>query len=75
MSNVNVDTDTKQRFNDLQPDDHTQDEFVEVLLDAYEQHGRGVDPEDWADRVAEHISGTVANEVELAVYRAVRDQP
>jgi len=46
---VNLHDDTKDRFDSLQPEDSTQDEFVRELLNAYEQNGKGVDPEVWAD--------------------------
>lgn len=72
MSSIRVDDDTKARFQELQPDDDTQGEFVRRLLNAYEQSGPGVDPERWADVVAEQIAESVANKVELGSYRGAK---
>jgi len=73
MSTIRVEDETKDRFTDLQPDEQTQAEFVETLLDAYEQSGPGVDPEEWADRVANAIAGDVATQVEIGAYRGAKD--
>lgn len=72
MTSIRVDDDTKARFTELQPDEDTQDEFVRRLLEAYEQSGEGVDPERWADTVAEQVANTVANKVELGAYRGAQ---
>ena len=70
---VSLKHDTKERFDSLKPEDDTQDEFVRKLLNAYEQNGKGIDPEVWADHVAESIAQDVSTKVELGAYRAVED--
>jgi len=42
------------------------------LLNAYEQNGKGVDPEVWADHVADAIAKQIANKVELGAYRGAQ---
>jgi len=69
---VNLHDDTKDRFDSLQPEDSTQDEFVRELLNAYEQNGKGVDPEVWAYHVADAIAKQMANKVELGAYRGAK---
>jgi len=73
MSSLNVDADTKARFDELQPEDSTQAEFVKLLLESYEQHGDGIDPMEWADRVAEALEEPVGNAAELGAYRGTTD--
>jgi len=63
---VNLKPDTKSRFDELQPDDETQDEFVQTLLDRYEAGNEPViiDHED----IAEHIESAMSV-AEAAAYR------
>jgi len=65
---VNLKPDTKSRFDELQPDDETQDEFVQTLLERYEA---GDDPViiDHED-IEQHIESAMSV-AEAAAYRGV----
>jgi len=70
VSSISVSDSTKSDFDDLQPDDLTQDEFVGELLDAYRRdNGQVVDVDSLVDR----ISKQTASSIELASYRGTRD--
>lgn len=71
MSSINVDRETKDLFDELQPDDTTQAEFVAELLETYQKDVDGVviNP----DEIAESIKEQVATQVELAAYRGVSE--
>jgi len=73
MSSLNVDADTKARFDELQPDETTQAEFVKLLLESYEQQGEGIDPMEGAGRGAEVLEEPVGNAAELGAYRGTTD--
>jgi len=67
---VNLKPDTKSRFDELQPESDTQDEFVQTLLDRYEA---GDDPViiDHED-ISEHIESAMSV-AEAAAYRGTRE--
>jgi len=67
---VNLKPDTKSRFDELQPDDQTQDEFIQTLLDRYEAGDEPViiDHED----IAEHIESALSV-AESASYRGTME--
>jgi hypothetical protein len=69
MSSVNA-GDQKQRFDDLCPDDKTQEEFVRDLLDAYE-----IVQDSTLDvpQVVGRIETTVASRCELAAKRGAME--
>jgi len=68
MPTVNA-GDHKQRFSDLQPDDMTQAEFIETLLDSYEiVEDEGLDMEEIIDM----IDLRLGTQVELASYRGAK---
>lgn len=70
MSSISVTASTKSDFDDLQPEEWTQDEFVSELLAAYRRdNGEVVNP----DNIADAITKQTAASVELAAYRGVRD--
>jgi len=71
MSSINVSTDTKAQFDELQPEDTTQSEFVDMLPETYQKDVDGVviDPEAIAENIEEHV----ASKVELAAYRGVQE--
>jgi len=71
MSSINVSRDTKAQFDQLQPEDTTQDEFMETLLETHQKDVDGVvvDP----DKIAQQIKEQVATQVELAAHRGVQE--
>jgi len=71
MSSINVSTDTKELFDELQPDDSTQDEFMASLLETYQKDVDGVVID--ADEIAEEIKAQVATQVEIAAVRGVNE--
>ena len=73
MSQINVDDETKERFDEMKPEDDTQAEFAKTILESYEQHGEGVNPERWAEKVGEQIAESWANKVELGAFRGAKD--
>jgi len=71
MSSINVSRETKAQFDELQPEDTTQSEFVDMLLETYQKDVDGVviDP----DEIAQQIKEQVATQVELAAVRGVQE--
>lgn len=71
---VNLDTDTKERFDSLQPDGTTQSEFVAVLLDHYEHTDAEGKPDVAAvlDRLDE-LEKNVPAKVEIGAYRGTME--
>lgn len=70
MASISVDDSTKSQFDELKPEDSTQDEFVNELLDAYRRdNGEVVDVASLVDEVTKQT----ASSVELASYRGTRD--
>lgn len=70
MSSISVKNDTKSEFDELKPDELTQDEFCQELLDAYRRdNGEIVN----VGEIVDQIERQVGKEVELASYRGTRD--
>jgi hypothetical protein len=71
MSSISVKAETKAQFDELQPEDDTQDDFMQTLLETYQKDVDGVviDPEEIAQQIKEHV----ATEVELASYRGTTE--
>lgn len=72
---VTLDNDTKERFDDLQPEEcDTQSEFVDLLLDCYELTDEDgmADLRAVLDRVDE-LEERVGAKAELGAYRGVSD--
>jgi len=65
---IKVTDDTKERFKDLQPTDHNQDEYVAALLDVWETREHGPTLEELVER----LEATVASKTELAAHRGVK---
>jgi hypothetical protein len=67
---VNLKPDTKERFDRLQPESDTQDEFVQTLLDRYEAGDEPViiDHED----IEQHIESAMSV-AEAAAYRGTTE--
>jgi hypothetical protein len=69
MTNTVNAGDHKERFNELQPDDQTQAEFLRDCLDAYEiVDDSGIDVEE----ILELIDLRLGTQVELATHRGVQ---
>jgi len=74
MAGINLDQSTKEEFDELQPDDTTQSEFVEKLLAAYRRdNGEVVNPDEIAAEIVKKASKKVASASELGAYRGTRD--
>jgi N-acyl-D-aspartate/D-glutamate deacylase len=70
MTSISVKRETKAEFDELQPEGHTQDEFVEELLAAYRRdNGEIVDVE----QMVEEITEQTAARMELAAYRGTQE--
>ena len=69
MSQVGCSTKDKQRFDELQPDDLTQKEFFEIVLDAYENQDEKVIID--TDEIVDEITRQTATEIELSARRGV----
>lgn len=70
MTSISVADSTKSEFDELKPDDLTQDEFTQELLAAYRRdNGEIVD----VGALADEITKQTAASVELAAYRGTRD--
>lgn len=70
MTSISVADTTKSEFDELQPDELTQDEFVQALLDAYRRdNGEIVD----VGKIVDNVEKQIAAEIELASYRGTRD--
>ena len=67
---VNLKPETKDRFDELQPGNETQDEFIQTLLDHYEA---GEDPViiDHED-IEQHIESAMSV-AEVAAYRGTKE--
>jgi hypothetical protein len=73
MASINVDKDTKAEFDELQPEDSTQAEFMAELIAAKKRDdGQVVDPEKIADEVVERVTHKTASEIELAAHRGIK---
>jgi len=71
MSQVGCTTGDKERFDELQPENMTQKEFVGELLDCYENRDDKVVID--TDEIIEELRHGVASEIELAAYRGVKE--
>jgi len=71
MSQVGCTTSDKERFDELQPENMTQKEFVSELLDAYENRDDKVVID--TDAIIEELRVGVASEIELSAYRGVKE--
>jgi hypothetical protein len=70
MTSISVKKGTKDEFDELQPDDLTQDEFTEELLAAYRRdNGEVVD----VQALVDEITRQTATSVELAAYRGTSE--
>lgn len=70
MSSINVNTETKTEFDELKPDELTQDEFVQELIAAYRRDdGEIVD----IDEIVDEINHQIAAEIELSAYRGTKE--
>lgn len=68
MTSLNVTRQTKDTFDQLQPDDYSQDQFIQELLTVYQRDtGQVVDP----DGVVSQITRETASEIELSAMRGV----
>jgi hypothetical protein len=72
MSSINVSRDTKAQFDNLQPEDMTQNQFVELLLEAYQDDFTYIVAEesDFQDELIEEA----AAKTELAAFRGVNER-
>jgi len=68
---VNLKEGTKAKFDRLQPDEYTQDEFVAELLETYENADEPVRID--TEAITEEIATSVASKIELAAYRGTED--
>jgi hypothetical protein len=69
MSQVGCSNQDKERFDELQPENMTQAEFVSELLDCYENRDEKVTID--TDEIIEELRTGVASEIELAARRGV----
>jgi len=68
---INCKDDTKDEFDRLKPEDSTNDEFVQDLLEAYEYADEPVRID--TEAITENISESVASKIELAAYKGVTE--
>ena len=71
MSQVGISNDDKERFDELQPEDMTQAEFTNKLLDAYEHQDEQVIVD--TDKIIDDVSSAVAADIEMAAYRGTKE--
>lgn len=71
MSQVGCSSSDKERFDELQPENMTQKEFVSELLDCYENRDDKVVID--TDAIIEELRVGVASEIELSAYRGVKE--
>jgi len=71
MSQVGCSSSDKERFDELQPENMTQAEFVSELLDCYENRDDKVVID--TDAIIEELRVGVASEIELSAYRGVKE--
>lgn len=70
MSQVGCTSKDKARFDELKPDELTQAEFFETVLDAYENREEKVIID--TDEIVSEITRQTAAEIELSARRGVR---
>jgi len=71
MTSISIDQTTKNRWDQLKPEEDTHDEFCQDVLDAYEYGDEPVQID--IDEIVDEITHRVAGECELAAYRGVTD--
>jgi len=71
MTSISIDQATKDRWDELKPEDDTHDEFCQEVLDAYEYSDDPVKID--IDEIVDEITHRVAGECELSAYRGVTD--
>lgn len=71
MSQVGCTTSDKERFDELQPENMTQKEFVGELLDVYENRDDKVVID--TQEIIDELRHGVASEIELSAYRGVKE--
>ena len=71
MSQVGCSSSDKERFDELQPENMTQKEFVSELLDCYENRDDKVVID--TQEIIEELRVGVASEIELSAYRGVKE--
>jgi len=71
MSQVGCSSSDKERFDELQPENMTQKEFVSELLDCYENRDAKVVID--TQEIIEELRHGVASEIELSAYRGVKE--
>ena len=67
MSQIGCTSKDKARFDELKPDELTQKEFFEIVLDAYENQDEKVIID--TDEIVNGITKQTATEIELAARR------
>jgi len=71
MTTISCKDNTKAEFDRLKPEDYSHDEFVEELLETYENADEPVTID--TEEIAQNIKESVASEVELAAYRGTQE--
>ena len=71
MSQIGCTSKDKARFDELKPDDMTQAEFFETVLDAYENRDKKVVID--TDEIIAEINHGVVTEAEIACYRGTKE--
>ena len=71
MSQVGCTSKDKARFDELKPDELTQKEFFETVLDAYENRDEKVIID--VEGIVNGITHETATEIELASYRGTKE--
>jgi hypothetical protein len=71
MSQVGCSSSDKERFDELQPENMTQKEFVSELLDCYENRDEKVTID--TDEIIDELRAGVAAQIELAAYRGTKE--
>lgn len=71
-SGVSMADETKDEWDELKPDDSTNDEFTQKLLACYRQNGEPIDIDTIVENAVEDITHKVASNVELAAMRGTK---
>ena len=71
MSQINCDSDDKERFDELKPEDKTQAEFFSEVMQIYQAASEPtiIDSED----IVKEIKVQVASQIELAAYKGITE--
>jgi len=75
MTAISVKSDTKDRWDELKPEDMTHNEFAQAVLDAYQKDTDGVvvDPDEIATEITERLEKKTALAIHKAAYNGVRE--